>query len=253
MSRRSMAWLPNAFTAANVALGFLSIIVCVDAVLRPQAPAPGQPPAFDTACWLILWATIFDVLDGKVAKLTGSTSDFGMRLDTFADATTFGLAPAVLIFCTLLSPERLAAPLGWLACAAYFTAAIFRLARYNVLTGGEPSFGFVGLPTPAAALISVSLYLSTRDQPLPAPWVALLMLLIGVVMVSPLRYPAFKGLFPIERNIVMAILASMALFSIIFGPARVLLAYWGSFALVWGYLWVPTRHRWVPQLRKATR
>ncbi len=168
----------------------------------------GSP--YDTACWLILWATLFDVLDGKVAKLTGTTSDFGMRLDTFADAVTFGLAPSVLIYAAFLSPQRLAPPLGWMACGAYFSAAIFRLARYNVQTSGRPSFGFTGLPTPASAMISVSLYLSTRDFPPPAWVIAAFMVLIGVAMVSPCATRLSRGLKGREKVAMLLLLAGMA-------------------------------------------
>jgi CDP-diacylglycerol--serine O-phosphatidyltransferase len=249
LKRPGLVWVPNAFTAMNVLLGFLSILVSVSAFLKNEVTPMGGISPYDTACWLILWATLFDVLDGKIAKLTGTTSDFGMRLDTFADAVTFGLAPAVLIFCTFLSPARLAPPLGWIACGIYFSAAIFRLARYNVISSGEaPSFGFKGLPTPASAMIGVSLYLSTNDAP-PSAWlIAIFVVLLGVVMVSPLTYPAFKGTYPREKRVIVVILAMMAVGTIFVGPANVLFYTWSSFALIWGWLWIPTRALWVPEL-----
>src|SRR6185503_9068662 len=114
-----------------------------------------------------------------IAKLTGTSSEFGMRLDTFADATTFGLAPAVLAYCAFLAPPGMMAPLGWVACGFYFTAAVFRLARYNVQSSSGHRFGFTGLPTPAAALIVVSLYLSTRQAAVPSWGVAALLALIA--------------------------------------------------------------------------
>jgi CDP-diacylglycerol--serine O-phosphatidyltransferase len=244
-----LIWLPNSFTAMNVLLGFLSILVSVNASLRPQASQPGSPTPYDTACWLIIWATLFDVLDGKLAKLTGTSSEFGMRLDTFADATTFGLAPAVLIYCAFLSPSQMIQPMGWVACGCYFTSAVFRLARYNVLTTTGPQFGFVGVPTPTAALISVSLYLSHWDLGIPAWAVACGMVLIALAMVSPLRYPAFKGLYRVEKLLVLLLLACMALGTAFFGPAKVLFVTFGSFALLWGPLWVPTRKYWNPELK----
>jgi CDP-diacylglycerol--serine O-phosphatidyltransferase len=248
MSSSRWIWLPNSFTAMNVLLGFLSILTSVNASMRPEAVAPGSPTAYDTACWLIIWATLFDVLDGKLAKLTGSSSDFGFRLDTFADATTFGLAPAVLIYCAFLPASKIPAPWGWVASSLYFTAAVFRLARYNVISSAS-GFGFTGLPTPAAALIAVSLYLST-SQSEPNPWlVAALMAGIAVAMVGRIRYPAFKGLYPREKAVVLGILLCMAAGAFFFGPARVLLVTFGSFALLWGPLWVPTRRSWVPELK----
>jgi CDP-diacylglycerol--serine O-phosphatidyltransferase len=233
----------------NVLLGFLSILVSVNAFLRPEVTAPGDPTSYDTACWLIIWAVIFDVLDGKVAKLTGTSSDFGMRLDTFADATTFGLAPAVLIFCTFLSPLRMIPPLGWIACGCYFTAAVFRLARYNVQTNAEPKFGFVGLPTPAAAIITVSMYLVVRDMQ-PVAWmVAALIVLLAFVMVSPIRYPSLKGLYSREKKLVLILLISSMISTYYGGPAKALFLYFGSFALIWGPFWVPTRRLWNPELK----
>jgi CDP-diacylglycerol--serine O-phosphatidyltransferase len=233
----------------NVLLGFLSILMSVNAYINPSPTAPGEPTGFDIACWLILWATIFDVLDGKVAKLTGTSSDFGMRLDTFADATTFGLAPAILIFCTYLSPLRLIPPLGWIACGSYFTAAVFRLARYNVQSMAAPSFGFVGVPTPTAALISVSFYLSTHELNPPSWLAAALMILVALFMVSPVRYPALKGLFPIEKMLLMALLLVMIVLCVLYGPALSIFLMFSSFALLWGPFWVPTRRFWVPELR----
>jgi phosphatidylserine synthase len=164
---------------------------------------------------------------------------------------TFGLAPAVLIFCTMTPPTLLPAPWGWVACGVYFSAAIFRLARYNVLSSGGPSFGFKGLPTPASAMICVSLYLSTRDLPPSPAATASFMALLGCVMVSSLSYPAFKGVYPREKKVIGVILGLMALGTVFVGPAKVLLVVWGTFALVWGPLWIPSRRFWVPEMMQA--
>lgn len=236
------AALPNAMTAGNVLLGFLSLLISVETYLHPGDNAQVM---YETACWLILWATLLDVLDGKVAKLTGSTSAFGMKLDTFADAVTFGLAPAGLLACTLLTPQQGLGSFGWIACGLYFTAATFRLARYNVLTL-EESFGFVGLPTPTAAMICVGLFLTRHNYPVPAAWVLALVLVVAAAMVSPFRYPALKGLAPAEKKFVGGLLACMALGSLLFGPALVILVVFGSFTFSWGLAWIPLRHLWIP-------
>jgi CDP-diacylglycerol--serine O-phosphatidyltransferase len=244
--RNPWAWAPNAVTSANLLLGFFSILVSLRA-LRDGEPAGSL--SFVTACWLILWATIGDVLDGKLAKLLHASSDFGMRLDTFADAVTFGLAPAVLVYAAFLRDAG-GGPAVGLAPAAYFLAACFRLARYNVATTAPPKFGFVGVPTPTAALVVTSLYLSTREAPLPSSWVAALCLLLAVSMVWPLRYPAFKGLKAREAGLVLAILFTMLFSSLKWGIAPTILVAWGSFALVWGYWWIPLRPYWVPGVSK---
>jgi phosphatidylserine synthase len=137
-----------------------------------------------------------------------------------------------------------------LAPAAYFLAAAFRLARYNVQSAGPPRFGFVGLPTPAAALIATSLYLSTANKPFPPSSVAVLMLFVGAAMVSPLRYPSFKGLSGREVALVLGILLVMLLCTLRWGTAPVVLVGFGSFALLWGYWWIPLRPYWVPGVGK---
>ena len=246
-SRRALAWLPNAVTSGNLLLGFFSIHYSLHAM--DQGLGAGDP-AFATACWLILWATIGDVLDGKLAKTLDASSDFGMRLDTFADAVTFGMAPAVLIHAAFLQSHR-GELLLVLAPAAYFLAACYRLARYNVQTAETPRFGFTGVPTPTGALITTSLYLCTQDAPLPAAWVGGLLVLLALAMVSPLRYPALKGLKPREVVVILVGVSLLMLATIRFGAPIVVFATFGSFALLWGYWWIPSRHLWVPGVRQG--
>ena len=249
-ARAALAWLPNSLTTANLVLGFLSILTCASAARLAAPDVAGRE--YEQACWLILWAAIFDVLDGKVAKLTGATSELGMRLDTFADATTFGLAPSLLLYCAFLRGPGMGG-LGWAAAGAYFLAASFRLARYNVQTKGPVRFGFTGLPTPAAAMMATTLFLSTRESPPKASLVAVLMVLLALVMVSPLRYPDFKGLKPRERNVVLALVSGLIFPTLFYGPAKVLFGLISTFALVWGYWWIPLRHRWVPGVMPEER
>jgi CDP-diacylglycerol---serine O-phosphatidyltransferase len=240
--RPSLAWLPNAVTSGNLLLGFFSILISLRA-LRDGEDA--SSPAFATACWLILWAVLGDVLDGKLAKLLKADSDFGMYLDTFADAVTFGMAPAVLLYAAFLrdsdgSPAVALAPLG------YFLAACFRLARYNVQTVGPPRFGFVGVPTPTAAMIVTCLYLSTNLTPLAPGLVAGLAGLVAVSMVSPLRYPALKGLRPREVLLCLSGLLAMVVATLVWSVPRVIFFTFTSFALTWGWWWIPLRPYWVP-------
>jgi CDP-diacylglycerol--serine O-phosphatidyltransferase len=243
--RVSLAWVPNAVTSANLLLGFFSLLISLRALRNGE---DAHSPAFATACWLILWATIGDMLDGKLAKLLHASSDFGMRLDTFADAVTFGLAPAVLLYAAFLRAPG--ASLVALAPAGYFLAACFRLARYNVATAAPPRFGFTGLPTPAAALIATSLYLSTKDAPFAPEAVALLTALVAVAMVSPLRYPSFKGLKAREAALAMALLLGLLVGTTLWGTPRVIFGLFGSYTLVWGYWWIPLRPYWVPGVKR---
>jgi len=240
--RPSPKWIPNAVTSVNLLLGFFSILISLRALRDGQSAAS---PAFATACWLILWATLGDVLDGKLAKLLKANSSFGMYMDTFADAVTFGMAPAVLLYAAFLrdpqvSPAVALAPLG------YFLAACFRLARYNVQTVGTPRFGFTGVPTPTAAMIVTSLYLSTSLAPLTPGLVAGLTGLVAVSMVSPLRYPAFKGMKPREIALCLLALAAMVAATTQWGVPRVIFYTFTSFTLTWGWWWIPLRPYWVP-------
>lgn len=240
--RFSLAWIPNAVTSANLLLGFFSILISLKALHNGASP---RDPAFATACWLILWATLGDVLDGKLAKLLKASSDFGMYLDTFADAVTFGMAPAVLLYAAFLRDPG-ASPFVALAPLGYFWAACFRLARYNVQTVGAPRFGFTGVPTPTAALIATSLYLSTNSAPLGTNVVAGLTGLVAVSMVSPLRYPAFKGMTPREVAFSLCGLLAMVWGTAVWGTPRVIFYTFTSFALTWGWWWIPLRPYLVP-------
>lgn len=149
---KHVALLPNLFTLANAGCGLLAISKAIDALaLGPDDP--GFHGTFETACWLIMFALILDALDGKVARLTDSFSDFGAQLDSFADAITFGVAPAMVGKVLLESQELYHPRLNFFAAAAFTLMAILRLARFNV--GNEHSEEahkrFTGLPSPAAA------------------------------------------------------------------------------------------------------
>ena len=242
-----LAWIPNSVTGANLICGFLSILFSL------EASVSGETALYDTACYLVLWATVLDFFDGFLAKATHSASLYGMKMDTFADAVTFGLAPAVLVVTDFLE-GNLSPALAWGSAAVFFLCAVWRLARYNVQDASAPSFGFVGLPSPNAAALPVCLYLVTRDAPLAPGAVAAFMVWVGLLMISPLRYPAFKRLLPREQAVVSFLIFTMIVlmlkWSWALGPgqavARIVLVYFGSFALFWGPLWVPTRHLWNP-------
>lgn len=149
---KHVAQLPNLFTLANAGCGLLAISKAIDAL----ALGPGSSEfhrTFETACWLIMFALILDALDGKVARLTDSFSEFGAQLDSFADAITFGVAPA-MVGKVLLESQGLYHPrLNFFAAAAFTLMAVLRLARFNVANdvAEEGHRRFSGLPSPAAA------------------------------------------------------------------------------------------------------
>ena len=143
--------LPNLLTLGNAFLGLLAISKAIDAlVLGTDA---GFAALFETACWFILGAMLLDGLDGRVARMTDSFSDLGAQLDSFADAVTFGVAPALLAKVMLEHHGILHPRLNFFVAALYSLMAIMRLARFNVASDHdeESHRSFRGLPSPAAA------------------------------------------------------------------------------------------------------
>ena len=246
------AWLPNLVTGGNLACGFLATLFCV------EASNGGALSLFDTACFLVLIASLLDFLDGALAKLTNSASRYGMKMDTFADAVTFGLAPATLMGTTFLASPAFGPLLGWGIAGLYFVGAVWRLARFNVQEVG--GFGFVGLPSPTAAIVIVSYYLVFKNAPLAEWQSAVIVALLGLLMICPLRYPAFKRMASREKYVVTAIVLSMyslmGFLSFKMGASvaipTVALYYFGTYTLVWGWWWVPVRHLWNPDAEKTS-
>jgi len=169
--------IPNLFTAMNMFAGFLSIL----------NSAQGK---FHYAAWLIIIAAIFDALDGAVARLTKSSSELGVELDSLSDIVSFGAAPAILLYQSHLYTYDTA---GVLLAALLLLAGGFRLARFNVqLVGFEKSF-FKGLPIPIAALTISSFILNYYNMPggfVPssAEIIIPLVVVLSILMVSKIKY-----------------------------------------------------------------
>src|SRR5471030_2470512 len=127
--------LPNLLTTGNMFFGFYSMIQSLSG-------------NFTMAAYAIIWAAVFDTLDGRVARLTRSTSKFGMEYDSLSDLVSFGVAPAILLYQWALKPfDRL----GWLACFLFLACGALRLARFNVQVASIEKKYFQGLPIPMAA------------------------------------------------------------------------------------------------------
>lgn len=173
--------LPNLLTTMNMFFGFFAIIYSIH--LR-----------FQWAAYAIVISALFDQMDGRVARLTGSTSKFGAEYDSLSDLVSFGVAPGLLLFLWSLQDFG---RVGWLASFFYVACGALRLARFNVMIGtGEKGF-FQGLPIPMAAGIVASSVLAFHDLELDATrsWVLLAMtFLLGFVMVSNFRYRSFKDI-----------------------------------------------------------
>ncbi|MEX0330197.1 MAG: CDP-diacylglycerol--serine O-phosphatidyltransferase [Puniceicoccaceae bacterium] len=207
-------FLPNLMTAGNLFCGFVAIMRCIQAKFASTAEGLGTgfietvaktpEQLYEQAVWFILAAVIFDMLDGRMARMTRKESLFGKEFDSLADVVSFGLAPALLVFFVLLSPTEefpLVRTLGGLVGFFYLLCAAVRLARYNVLTtpllphaDANPDHEFLGLPVPAAAgmVSSIVLVLNRFDLPSVALFLPILLILIATLMVSSVRYPSLK-------------------------------------------------------------
>ncbi|MFP4208533.1 MAG: CDP-diacylglycerol--serine O-phosphatidyltransferase [Wenzhouxiangella sp.] len=180
--------LPNAFTTAALMAGFYAIV----AAINEQTV---------TACVAILIAGLLDGLDGRIARLTNTQSDFGVQYDSMSDMVSFGIAPAVLVFTWTLGnlghPETVAAKLGWLGAFFYAACAALRLARFNTQAGVADKAYFQGLASPAAAgtiLATVWFSISRDVGPEILAWPLLVLtILLGTLMVSRVRYFSFKA------------------------------------------------------------
>ncbi|MBY0314279.1 MAG: CDP-diacylglycerol--serine O-phosphatidyltransferase [Bdellovibrionales bacterium] len=172
--------LPNLLTTCNMFCGFFSVIYA----MRGE---------FITAAYAIVVAAIFDLLDGRVARLTKTSSAFGAEYDSLSDVISFGMAPAILLYLWALQPFG---RVGWLASFAILACAALRLARFNVQASEERNY-FQGLPTPMAAGIVSSAVLCFHDlgwDGYKSPILLGVAILLALTMVSTFRYRSFKDL-----------------------------------------------------------
>jgi len=186
--RRGAYLLPSLFTIGNMLLGFYAIVCGLEGQFRKAALA-------------VFVAGVLDMLDGRIARMTGTESDFGKEYDSLADVITFGLSPALLCY---LWGLRAFAEDSWLLCVFYMVCAATRLARFNVQKRVVDSRFFVGLPMPAAAGAICSLLFFAPEYSADVKVfmqvvVAIALLLIGVLMVSTFRYKSFKS-FDLRRR-----------------------------------------------------
>ena len=230
--KRGVYLLPSMFTVGNLFCGYGCIVYATQR-------------DFDTAAVLIGIAMVLDMLDGFVARLTNSSSAFGVQLDSLADVVSFGLAPAILAFTWGLWPLK---RLGWAAGFIYVTAAAMRLARFNIQTGAASDKRyFVGMPSPAAAAIIVStVYLipeGPEDQQM-ALAALVTVVLPALLMVSTIRFRSVKAIDVGWRRSYLALFIVAVALALIASHPRYALV-----ALAYGYMvfaliaWVVTRAR----------
>ncbi|MFN7954646.1 MAG: CDP-diacylglycerol--serine O-phosphatidyltransferase [bacterium] len=177
--RKGIYLLPNLCTSMSIVFGFWSVVLAATGRIEPAA-------------WKILWCFVFDGLDGRIARLTRTTSPFGVEFDSLADVVAFGVAPAFLVFQWGLKGYG---RWGWIAACVFLVGGAVRLARFNVQVGTVDSKRFVGLPIPLAASVLVTTILLVGDLgrgTQRVPIVLVLPLVLGFLMVSTLPYRSFK-------------------------------------------------------------
>jgi CDP-diacylglycerol--serine O-phosphatidyltransferase len=232
--RQVVVVMPSAFTLGNLFFGFWAIVSAFNGNFR-------------WAAWFIVFAGILDMLDGRVARLSGTGTRFGAELDSLVDVISFGVAPALLTYFLDFSN---AGRFSWILCYIYVTAVALRLARFNVLSAGKPSTGwFTGMPSPAAGMTLATYYPFSQTNwyraslaylDLQHEGLVLLMLLLAVLMVSNVKYPKFppigirsaRGIFGLVVHLVILLggllapeyfLFPLGLFYMTFGIARAII------------------------------
>jgi CDP-diacylglycerol---serine O-phosphatidyltransferase len=215
--RRGIYILPGIFTVANLLCGYYAVLATLE----------GAPSDLDNAARAIGIAILFDSLDGRVARAMGTNSEFGKQFDSLADVVSFGIAPAFLAYvwgvrsmAATEAPQMLhLTQLGWLIGFFFVVCCAWRLARFNIqgMAPGGSRF-FVGMPTPAAAgmiaaVIHFVIY-PIQDVKVSLLWLVLV-LVLGVLMSSSLRYYSFKDIEWTKRQPSLAVV----LFALLIGAA----------------------------------
>jgi CDP-diacylglycerol--serine O-phosphatidyltransferase len=220
--RKGIYLLPNLITLSSMFAGFYSIIASFNS-------------DYERAAWAIMIASVFDVLDGWVARMTHTTSKFGIEIDSLSDAISFGVAPGVLVYSWSLQSFG---KVGWLGAFFMVACAALRLARFNVQMGSEEKKHFTGLPSPAAALMIATtvlayqevidalkeMHLAVLADVLSLDyWVLALTFTVAGLMVSNITYHSVKEANLKERRPFGLLVGIVALLTVVaYHPALVL-------------------------------
>jgi CDP-diacylglycerol--serine O-phosphatidyltransferase len=231
--------LPNLFTTGGLFAGFYSVI----ASLRGD---------FQLAALAILLAQLFDILDGRVARLTRTTSRFGIEYDSLADLVAFGVAPGILVYRWALEPWH---TWGWLAASLYVTCGALRLARFNVQYDNVEKRHFVGLPIPAAADVIASTvllyyYFGGEGETHKDIVVLLVIYALGGLMVSNIKYFSFKEIDLRRRQPFWLLVAGIFLLKLLIAEPQIFIFTGATLFAVSGPLRaVVVRGRWLLRRR----
>ena len=226
--------LPNLMTTAALFAGFYAIVASIDG-------------NFDKAAIAIFVAQIFDGLDGKIARLTRTESDFGKEYDSLSDMIAFGLAPAIVVYQwgieRLVETGPVWGKLGWLAAFTYTVSAALRLARFNVISATTSKQFFEGLPSPPAASLVASFVWLAADLGWSGTGSLLLAFLVtaaaGTLMVSRFNYYSFKEIGTRKQvSFTYIIIVPMVFVLIALNPPLVLFCLAASFAISGPFYWL---------------
>lgn len=270
--RKGMYILPSLFTTANIAAGFYAIISTTHGSFA-------DPAHLDYAAKAIGFAVLFDGLDGRIARMTHTESEFGKELDSLADVITFGVAPALLAWMwgfhllpTDIPPDirRWVIELGSIACFAFLLMGASRLARFNITSNPQPSNPgrpgkkyFVGMPIPAGAGVIAAVVHFSAGVPITswmtsASWL-MMVIVVAYLMVSTWRFYSFKDIDFRSRHPFRLIIFIGVIFAAIWFHSRPVLFIIAIFYMASGVLW---RLQWVfrrktppapPQYREASQ
>lgn len=218
--RRGIYLLPTTFTTGNLCCGFFSLI----------ESARGH---YEYAAILIIVAGVLDGLDGRIARMTGTTSEFGVEFDSLADIASFGIAPAFLAYEWALEPFH---RVGWLVAFLFVACAATRLARFNIQHGVSDKRYFAGLPSPAAAGMVATVAFAFPDPPAQLGWSVLIGVLVAaaaLLMVSHVRYRSFKSIdLRSRRSYLSVVLIVLALVAVLVHPQSMMVL--AALYLLWG-------------------
>ncbi len=222
--KKGIYLLPNALTLCGMFCGFFAIMSSING-------------NFLHAAWAIILANIFDGLDGWIARLTNTTTRFGIELDSLSDLVAFGVAPAVMIYKWSLVPFG---RLGWAAAFLFVACGALRLARFNVQTGAPGSKAFKGMPIPAAATVlsSVVIFFYVHWEGLPEPHIFFpaLTITLALLMVSTLRYHGLKEVdFKEKKPFWVLIVFVLILFVLLIHPSTAIFIFAMAY-LIWGII-----------------
>jgi CDP-diacylglycerol--serine O-phosphatidyltransferase len=210
--------VPGVFTMGNVIFGFIAILSAFEGHIT-------------TACWFIVGAAFLDALDGKVARLSRATSQFGVELDSLADFLSFAVAPAVVVYTIKLNDLG---KWGWIISIVYIMAGAYRLARYNVMADTEEKKDFMGLPVPVAAVTLASfIILSYRiwgDLEYSEILVSMIVL-FAILMVSQVQYDTMPESFTTRQARLKLLALIVAGLALVFSPRLLLFPICGLYIL----------------------